>query len=275
MGVKQMGVTAGGAVAAATLPFAVERSGLSATLVATAVVIAAIGVGAGVVFARRGPSVGVGPARARAPRPAPALRRRILRLGGAVGAMVAAQHVVATYLTLFLVDRRGMGATEAAGLLTVLHVSGTAARLGWGWVSDRVGSRLRTMGAIGSVSVASLLVLAVAGPTLPVPVLAALVAVLGAATQGGNAVYQVAIAEEDVARAGWASGVGMTLGFSGAIVAPPAFGAVVDATGSYAAGLTLTALVVAAAVLVVRGLARGRPPAGLAGAPADGALDLG
>lgn len=47
----------------------------------------------------------------------------------------------------------------------------------------------------------------------------------------------------------------MALGFTGAIVAPPTFGAVVDATGSYATGLVLTAGVVALAVIVVRRVA--------------------
>jgi ACS family hexuronate transporter-like MFS transporter len=259
MGVKQMGVTAGAAVAAATLPVAVARAGLSPTLIVAAVTIAVIGVAAAAMFHRSvGGDVRVG-VDARTGRPDPARRRRILRLGGAVGGMVAAQHVVATYLTLFLVERRGMTPIDAAGVLTVLHVSGTIARLGWGWVSDHLGSRMSTVVVIGCVSVTSLLALAAFGASIPSLALITLVAVLGAATQGGNAVYQVAIAEEDIDRAGWASGVGMALGFTGAIVAPPSFGAVVDATGSYTAGLVLTAGVVAAAVLVARRLAATRP----------------
>jgi MFS transporter, ACS family, hexuronate transporter len=261
MGVKQMGVTAGAAVAAATLPLGVQEIGITATLVILAAVIAAAGAAAATVVgrvvgrrttdaAREDPRAGV------ARRPDPARRRRVLRLGAAVGGMVAAQHVVATYLTLFLVDRRGMSLTAAAALLTVLHLSGTIARLGWGWVSDLLGSPLITMAAIGSVSIAALLALATIGAAVPAVALVALVIVLGTATQGGNAVYQVAIAEEDVERAGWASGVGMALGFTGAIVAPPVFGASVDASGSYAVGLALTACVVAASVAVAAGLAR-------------------
>jgi MFS family permease len=262
MGIKQMGVTAGGAVSAAVLPSAVERVGLRLTLVAAASTVAAIGLGAVAAFRwsvrpRKEPPSPRGPL----PSAGTGSRRRILTLGSAIGAMVAAQHIVAIYLTLFLVDRRSMGATGAAAYLTMLHASGTVARLGWGWVSDRIGSRLRTATLIGTLSVASLLTLAAVGARVPALVLAGLVLVLGAATQGGNAVYQIAIAEEDVARAGWASGVGMTLGFSGAIVAPPAFGAFVDATGSYAAGLSLTAGVVVVAVIVIARLAREVDPA--------------
>jgi MFS transporter, ACS family, aldohexuronate transporter len=259
MGVKQMGVTAGAAVAAATLPVAVQRAGLSRTLLVAAVAIATLGFAAAATFHSRVGRLAVGPGADGHPgRPDPLRRRRILRLGGAVAGMVAAQHVVATYLTLFLVERRGLTAIEAAGLLTLLHASGTVARVGWGWVSDRLGSRLGTIGVIGSVSVGSLLALAAFGARLPALAFLALVAVLGAATQGGNAVYQVAIAEEDVERAGWASGVGMALGFTGAIVAPPLFGAVVDSTDSYALGLALTAGVVGVAVAVVRRLAQTR-----------------
>jgi ACS family hexuronate transporter-like MFS transporter len=268
MGIKQMGVTAAGALAAATLPFAVSRAGLRTALLAAGGAIAAIGIASSATFLRSvGPArVGTGgPARRRPP---PALRRRILSLGGAVGGMVAAQHVVSTYLTLFLVDRRAMTATVAAGYLTILHASGTVARLAWGWLSDRLGSRFMTITVIGTVSIVSLLTLGTLGATLPTLLLVPLVVVLGAATQGGNAVYQIAIAEADAERAGWASGVGMTLGFSGGIVAPPAFGAVVDATGSYTVGLVVTAGIVAIAIGVVRQLSRsgsaGAAPAGTA-----------
>ncbi|HWC71100.1 MAG TPA: MFS transporter, partial [Actinomycetota bacterium] len=223
MGVKQTGVTIGGALAAAALPFGVQRVGFSGTLFIAAAVIGVVGAAAAAAVRRlvASPASDGEPAATDRRRAiSPRLRRRVLTLGAATAGMVAAQHVVATYLTLFLVDRRSMTAAAAAGLLTVLHLSGTVARVGWGWVSDRIGSRLATMALIGSVSIASLLALATFGDVMPAWVLVGLVIVLGTATQGGNAVYQVAIAEEDVERAGWASGVGMALGFSGAIVAP-------------------------------------------------------
>ena len=257
MGVKQMGVTAGGAVAAATLPLGVQRMGIADTMLITATGVALLGVVAALFVARLVP--GARPARERPrprQRPDGTVRRRVRRVGAAVGGMVAAQHVVATYLTLFLVDRRHMTVTAAAALLTLLHLSGTIARLGWGWVSDRVGSRLFTMAAIGVASIAALLALGTIGASVPTWALVVLVIALGAATQGGNAVYQVAIAEEDVERAGWASGVGMAFGFTGAIIAPPAFGAIVDATDSYTLGLALAAGVVALAVATVLRLAR-------------------
>jgi sugar phosphate permease len=276
MGVKQTGVTIGGALAAAALPFGVQRVGFSGTLFIAAAVIGVVGAAAAAAVRRlvASPASDGEPAATDRRRAiSPRLRRRVLTLGAATAGMVAAQHVVATYLTLFLVDRRSMTAAAAAGLLTVLHLSGTVARVGWGWVSDRIGSRLATMALIGSVSIASLLALATFGDVMPAWVLVGLVIVLGTATQGGNAVYQVAIAEEDVERAGWASGVGMALGFSGAIVAPPIFGAVVDTTDSYVAGLVLTAGVVAVAVATVVRLARSAPLApGLAGVGAPGPI---
>jgi ACS family hexuronate transporter-like MFS transporter len=256
MGVKQMGVTVGGAVAAATLPLGVQRMGITNTMLIAAGAVALLGVSAALIVARTAPRARSTERTAARPRPDAIVRRRVHRLGAAVGGMVAAQHVVATYLTLFLVDRRDMTGATAAALLTLLHLSGTAARLGWGWVSDRAGSRLLTMATIGATSFTTLLALATVGATLPGWGLIVLVIVLGAATQGGNAVYQVAIAEEDLQRAGWASGVGMAFGFMGAIVAPPVFGTIVDQTGSYPLGLVLAAAVVALAVATVLHLAR-------------------
>jgi hypothetical protein len=55
------------------------------------------------------------------------------------------------------------------------------------------------------------------------------------------------LVEEDETRAGRASGIGMTLGFAVAIVTPPAFGATVDATGSYAVPFLAVAVGVGAA----------------------------
>jgi MFS family permease len=259
MGVKQMAVTAGGALAAATLPFSVSRVGLETTLLITASAIAAMGAVASLVFGWRVGRARVARDGADVGPPSRSIRRRIIWLGVAIGGMVAAQHVVATYLTLFLVDGVEMTVAAAAGSLTVLHLSGTVGRLAWGWVSDRAGSRLATMMVIGSVSTVALLVLGGVGARLPLAALVVLVVVLGVATQGGNAVYQIAVAEEAPERAGWASGVGMTIGFSGGIVAPPAFGATVDATGSYALAFALTAGVVLGATAIVRALATGAP----------------
>jgi MFS family permease len=259
MGIKQTGVTMGAALAAATLPRSVERIGIRSTLLILAGVIVAIGVIVSLAYRRI-----VGEARTKGALASEGLPvrtgsvRRIVILGSVVGTMVAAQHAVATYLTLFLVDRRAMSATGAAGLLTLLHVSGSGARFGWGWVSDRQANRIVTIVIIGSITVGSLLVLAAVGATLPYPALVLLVVALGLATQGGNAVYQTAIAEEDEARAGWASGVGMTLGFTGAIIAPPVFGATVDATDSYSLAWTMTAGVVAIGVAVASVLAHAR-----------------
>lgn len=52
MGVKQMGVTAGGAVAAATLPLGVQRMGITDTMLITATGVALLGVVAALFVAR-------------------------------------------------------------------------------------------------------------------------------------------------------------------------------------------------------------------------------
>lgn len=257
MGIKQMGVTVGGAVAAALLPTSVARYGFAATVSVAAACVAVIGLLAATWLR------GSRDLREDRPPPSPvdaALRRRIVVLGVAIATMVAAQHCAATYLTLFLVERRSMPAAAAAGLLSLMLVCGTAARFGWGWVSDRIGSRLATMVLIGGVSAASSIAIGVFGPSVPWGVLILLVVALGIATQGGNAVFQTAIAEEAPDRAGWASGVGMSLGFTGAIVAPPLFGATVDATGSFALAFAGAAAIVGVGVALTRHLERTQGP---------------
>lgn len=256
MGVKQMGVTAAGVAAAAFLPGSVERVGWRVTLLGAGAAIAVIGGTSSLAYAAlagtwrtwspSGGALAVVPA------------RRLLSLGAVVGVLVAGQAVVGTYLALFLVDRRGMDVAAAAAALTVLHASGTAARLGWGYVSDRLrGGRLRTLALIGLSSAATIASLAAIGGSVPTTGLVALLVLLGAATQGGNAVYQAALAEEDEERAGRASGIGMSIGFTGAVVAPPLFGTAVDASGYGIPLLAVAALVSAASVFTLR-LARAR-----------------
>lgn len=247
MGIKQMGVTAGGVVAAALLPGAIERSGWRATLVVTGVAVATAGWLAAFTYSRL--------ARGRPPREADGTTAtslgRLLRLGAIVGVLVAAQGVVGTYLALFLVDRRGADLKAAALALTVLHASGTVARFGWGWVSDRLaGGRLRTLWLIGFCAAGGAALLAAVGASIPTPGLIVLIVFLGVATQGGNAVYQAALAEQDEERAGRASGIGMSIGFTGAVIGPPVFGAAVDAWG-YEAPLLGVALIVAGAASAV------------------------
>lgn len=255
MGVKQMGVTAGGMVAAAVLPASIVRFGWSPTLLATALAIALVGLAGASAYRL----VAHGQRSADTPPPAAhgVIARRLLALGVVVGVLIAAQHAVATYLTLFLVDERGARVETAAAALTLLHACGTAARLGWGYVSDRLPrGRLLTIALIGASLAFGLAALAAVGATLPWLAMLGLNAVLGISTQGVNAVYQTALAEEDEARAGLASGIGMSLGFAGAIVLPPAFGAAVDATGSYAVPYLVVALGVGVASIGVLRLAR-------------------
>lgn len=269
MGVKQMGVTASGMVAAALLPASIIRHGWTPILLATAAGIFTLGITA--AFAYR-LVTGERLTRDEAAYDRPhGVARRLLALGAVVGMMVAAQYAVATYLLLFIVDKRAAQIASAAAALALLHGTGTVARLGWGYVSDRLGGgRLPTIALIGATSVVGLVTLAAIGDSLPWPALLVLVAFLGVSTQGGNAVYQTALVEEDETRAGRASGIGMTLGFAGAIVMPPAFGATVDATGSYAVPFLAVAVGVGAASIGALRLAGRSTGAGPMG---PGALD--
>ncbi|HZD18579.1 MAG TPA: MFS transporter [Actinomycetota bacterium] len=271
MGVKQMGVTAGGMVAAAVLPASVLGSGWSSTMLVTSMAVALVGTAGASAYrllVSDGRSLGPPASGRRAAAPA----RRLLALGAVVGVMIAAQHAVGTYLALFLVDERHVRITTAAAALTLLHGSGTVARLAWGYVSDRLPrGRLPTIALIGASAVLGLVALAAVGPSLPRPAMLALVVLLGISTQGGNAVYQTALAEQDESRAGRASGIGMSLGFAGAIVVPPAFGAAVDAVGSYTLPFLAVAVGVGAASIAALRLATRAPV--IDGSRLAGAID--
>ena len=59
--------------------------------------------------------------------------------------LVIPQITVWTYMLVWLIDDRGWSTTAAGALVGSTQLLGAAARIGVGWWSDRVGSRLGPM----------------------------------------------------------------------------------------------------------------------------------
>src|SRR5262249_25760292 len=110
-------------------------------------------------------------------RPGSPYRQPILwRIHAASALLVVPQFAVATFALVFLVEARGWDATAAGRLLAVAQLCGAASRLGAGYWSDRVGSRMRPMRALAvstGVGMLALAAAAAAGSSVAVPVLLA------------------------------------------------------------------------------------------------------
>jgi sugar phosphate permease len=184
-------------------------------------------------------------------RPASPYRQPVLwRIHAASALLVVPQFTVATFALVFLIDARGWDATSAGRLLAVAQLLGAASRLGAGYWSDRVGSRMRPMRilAIGTaVGMLALATAAAAGSAVAVPLLLAC-AVVAVSTNG---LAFTAVAEyAGSAWAGRALGVQNTGQNALAAATPPVLALAIGSIGFGAAFAVVAAFPIAAAALV-------------------------
>ncbi|WP_436701469.1 MFS transporter [Nocardioides sp. BYT-33-1] len=253
MGIRQTGQPLGVGIAAATVAVIAHRHGIGPALwvptAASLVVAAAVAV------------VVLDP-----PRP-PASAARVVtnpyradsyltRIHAASVFLVVPQFLVWTFGLTWLIDDLGWSAGVAGLVVASTQVAGAAARIGVGWVSDLVGSRMRPMRAVALLAAATMALLGLtatgAGHTTAVTVAAVVLLVAASAvTVADNGLAYTAVAE----RAGpfWsgrALGVQNTAQHVVAVAVPPVAGLTITAWG-YGATYALAAALPLAAVAVV------------------------
>jgi sugar phosphate permease len=172
------------------------------------------------------------------------------RIHAASALLVVPQFTVATFALVYLVDARGWSALAAGRLLAVAQVGGAASRLGAGYWSDRVGSRMRPMRQLAGTTAAGMVALAVAaavGSSAAVPILLA----CGVVAVSTNGLAFTAVAE--YAGSSWA---GRALGIQNtgqnalAAATPPVLALAIGSIGYGASFAAVAAFPLAAAVLV-------------------------
>jgi MFS family permease len=166
---------------------------------------------------------------------------------------LVAQLAVIGFLVLFLHDERGLTDAAAAGVLAGAQVVAAAMRIGGGRWSDRIGSRLRPLRAVGVASAVTL-ALATAALSAPLVLLIPAFVLAGGISMAWNGLSFTAAAEiAGRSRSGAALGMQQSaLAAAGAIV-PPAFAAVVAAS-SWRIGFAGAAVFPLAGVLLLRPL---------------------
>jgi MFS transporter, ACS family, hexuronate transporter len=233
MGVRQTGVTAAGVVAALLLPPIAVRFGWEAAFV-TVAVLAMIGIAAFVLFYREPP------VESRTRRAALDLRllarNRVWLAATAYGwVFMGALGCVVAYLAAALNQDAGLSPVQAGLMLAVLQVGGIAGRLGFGVLSDRLGSRGAVMAMSSSLAVVACLGMAAFGHgAVGNKGLIVISFLLGLSCMGWNALYITLTAETVPAQnAATAVGSGTTVTFTGMFAVAPVFGVIADHTGSY------------------------------------------
>ena len=247
-GLRQAAVPLGGAVAAFTLP---------ALVVATDARAGLVGLGMGCLLAAAACAVGLRePGGPRGSRGLGPLRdRRVYRLAGASGLLVASQAAVVGFVVLFFHEERGMAEVAAGVVLAVIQVLGVVIRIGAGRWSDRLSRRVQPLRwAAAAIAVTWLVTPALLD--LPLAVMVPVVVTAGAITFGWNGLSFNAAAElAQEGRSGTAIAVQQTALFASASITPPLFGWLVSAT-SWRVGFWALALGPAVCWLLLGPLAR-------------------
>lgn len=253
MGIRQTGQPLGVGLAAATVAVIAHRHGIGPALwvptIATALSAALVAL---VVLDPPRPP------RAAAGAVANPYRRDgfLARVHGASVLLVVPQFLVWTFGLTWLVADLGWSPGVAGLVIAGTQVAGAAARIGAGWVSDRVGSRMRPMRAVAVVAAATMALLgltaaAADGSGAMTTLAVVLLVVASAVTVADNGLAFTAVAE----RAGpfWsgrALGLQNTAQHVAAVAVPPLAGLAITAW-SYGATFALAAAFPLLAVTVV------------------------
>ena len=264
--VKQTGVPIGGALAGLALPALGLAVGWRGAVLGVAAVLglAALGLGAfrAAWDAEREPGL---PLRAGSGGGLKALRERpgLAGLAATSGLYSAFQLALGAYAVTMLVEEFGWSPVAAGAAAGVVQAIGAGARLAWGAVADLWRSGLRTLALIGLLTVLGALALPPARGWPEMAVVAVLCA-LGFSAAGWNGVLMAEAARLAApGRVGEAAGGVLAVAFAGVVVGPSLLGLVFSATGSYALGFALLALLPLAGAVIA--WATGRREAAAAG----------
>jgi nitrate/nitrite transporter NarK len=240
LGLRQASVPLGGVIASVGIPPLLEGWGVRVALGSIGA-LSLLGAAAALVWLREPPVV----EEEIEDLARPLRNRRLWRLSLSSAAYVCVQVGFTGFLVLYLHEERGLSLAAAGAWTATVHVLGGAGRIGFGALSDRMGTRLlllRRLGIAMAVSTAAAAVFLSAPTRVVVPLLV----VAGALAMCWNGLAFTAVAEMAGRRkSGAALGLQQTALSVACVVTPIAFAFVVDAASWRAAfaGLALLPLV--------------------------------
>lgn len=164
------------------------------------------------------------------------------------------QMMLNTYLVLFAYEKLEIALVLAGVLLVISEVGGSIGRVAWGVISDRIfnGRRLIILMLISIFSGVISFVISQLPTGTSFAMMTVITFVFGFCIAGFNGVWMNA-ATELVPReqSGAASGFSIMIGSWGVILGPPLFGFIVDNTGSFSAGWLFLSSILVIVILLL------------------------
>lgn len=239
MGLKQTGVTMGGAVGALLIPAISKTYGWKLAVCLTGGFMLTLGLVAFMGYRDRPaipPAMDSAPQTGRRRTEKMHLSRILLHpelkiIVFTMPLLTLAQSSFCTFFILYLQESFRFSEVYAGSFLTVAMIAGTSGRVVWGYVSDRLfsGDRYRPAFMLSGIACISTLSLAVFPLSAVELLLFFIAALVGFTFLGWNALLIVAAAEiVGQELAGSIMGVTVTIAYMGMILGPSIFGFVVD-----------------------------------------------
>ncbi len=231
MGIRQAGLPLGGLLAAVALPWMAARGGWQAAFLLAAGVALSGGVLCMLLAAPGAKAAPSEPAPARSERAVGVFFSRpdLLVITLMATLLAFGQFCVMSYMPLYLVDDFHIGKAGAALSLIGVQIGGIVGRLLWGFVSDRWAHGNRT-GTLVAIALAGGAVAA----ALTLPSLAAVFALsfaAGLTLLGWNGLYVTLFSEHAGQRGATMLSLSMMVLYIAAMLAPPAFGQLIEWCG--------------------------------------------
>lgn len=162
------------------------------------------------------------------------------------------QMILNTFIILFAYERLGISIILAGVLLGIAEIGGSVGRVAWGMISDRLfhGKRVIVLLLISVLVAIDSIVVVLLPYGVPFYFVAFIIFTFGFSTSGFNGVWMNATTEiVSREKSGAATGVSITFGSWGVILFPPIFGYIIDTTASYTiAWLFVTTLMIGSIV---------------------------
>jgi predicted MFS family arabinose efflux permease len=254
VGLKQVGLPAGGALGALVMPPVALAFGWRAAVVVSAAAVGALALLTWALYRDLPEPQAIGPARARTGFWAVLANRDLWLVGISTLIFAGVQTVFLSFLVLYLNEVVDLALMVAAKYLVAAQVSGAAGRVLFGLLSDRLfgGQRRIVLAIAGLGSMACALLLSGTGPGAGAGLLAPLAAGIGFFGVGWNGVQHTLMAELAGPRAaGTAVGLGLAISSLGVTVCPPVFGLLVERVGGYGAAWVAVAASMVVALLLL------------------------
>lgn len=239
--VKQTGVPLGGALAGLAVPPLVLLSNWQGAALAVGAACAVMALIAQVVRtgfdADRDPRRKVSLGGVMRPLAQVFAHRDIRNLAFCTFFLSAMQLCLTTYLVTYLTAEYGASLVTAGFVLSLSQFAGAGGRLLWGYAADRWKAPNLVLCLLAFAMAAASLITALFEPDWPLVVVIAVSMVFGATAIGWNGVYLARVAQlSPPGQAGMLTGGTLFFTYFGVVLGPPAFAALVGATGSFAAG---------------------------------------